>query len=158
MQNIRRGLSETGSFVAWTVFAASLAAGGCITPHHSYATDVDAEAWSTPAEIVLPNTDTLALRDIGLFLRCNDRFAEDTLTVRIQVLAPDSLRFDEPFTLFVPRARTPAARMRLANIPYRRRVLLGRTGDYRLRVTPMRTVRGIEAVGVEITDSAPNQH
>lgn len=157
MQNLRRRLSATGTIAAWAVFAASFAAGGCITPHHAYATDVDAEAWSTPAEIVLPNSDTLALRDIGLFLRCNDRFTEDTLTVRIAVLTPDSLRFEEPFTLFVPRARTPAARMRVANIPYRRRVLLGRTGDYRLHVTPMRTVRGIEAVGVEITDSAPNR-
>lgn len=157
-QDNRRLCALARSFAAWAVFAAALAGGGCITPTRSCATDVDAAAWSTPAEILLPNTDTLALQDIVLFLRCNDRFDEDTLTVRIAVRTPDSLRHEEPFTLVVSRTDTPAALMRVAKIPYRRHVLLARQGDYRVSITPTRTVCGIEAVGIDLVRTEPEKN
>ena len=99
------------------------------------------------------NADTTTLRDIALFLRCNDRFAEDTLTVRIRVRTPDSLQHEEPFVMVIPPAHTPAAISREADIPYRRRVLFDRTGDYHLTITPCRPVEGVEAVGIHIAKS-----
>lgn len=133
--------------------AALLLAGGCVSPHQSAATDVDPARWSAAAEILLPNADTVTLRDAALFLRCNDRFAEDTLTLRIATVTPDSLRFEEPFLLVIPRPEGPAAMMREVVIPYRRRILFTQSGDYRCFVVPTRPVRGVEAVGISLTKS-----
>lgn len=133
--------------------AAVFLAAGCVSPHGSVATDVSSASWSDPAPITLANADTTTLRDIALFLRCNDRFAEDTLTVRIRVRTPDSLQHEEPFMLVIPPAHTPAAISREADISYRRRVLFGRTGDYHLTITPCRPVEGVEAVGIHIVKS-----
>lgn len=133
--------------------AAALFAASCVSPHGAVVTDVDAASWSAPALIVLTNADTTTLRDINLFLRCNDRFAEDTLTVRVGVRTPDSLRHEELFVLVIPPAHTPAALAREADIPYRHRVLFDRTGDYLLTITPCRPVKGVEAAGINIVKS-----
>ncbi|MBD9136367.1 MAG: hypothetical protein KHZ60_05135 [Alistipes sp.] len=133
--------------------AAALLAGSCISPHQSAATDVSPARWDSRAEIRLPNADTVSLRDAVIFLRCNDRFAEDTLTVRIATVTPDSLRFGEWFLLAIPRPEGPAALMREAVIPYRRRIRLTQHGDYRCSVTPVRPVRGVEAVGIDLQES-----
>ena len=96
---------------------------GCASDSWSAAADVNPSEWAAGAGILFPNADSLARYDATLFLRCNDRFAEDTLTVRIAVTTPDSLR---------------------------RAIRLGRTGDYRFTVTPTRPIRGVEAVGLTI--------
>ena len=133
--------------------AAALLAGSCVSPHQSAVTDVNPARWDSRAEIRLPNADTVSLRDAVIFLRCNDRFAEDTLTVRIATATPDSLRFGEWFLLVIPHPKGPAALMREAAIPYRRRIRLTQHGDYRCSVTPVRPVRGVEAVGVDLQQS-----
>ncbi|MFQ9211784.1 MAG: hypothetical protein ACLR3T_10115, partial [Alistipes finegoldii] len=106
-----------------------------------------------PAPLTLSNAVRSSLRDVNLFLRCNDRFAEDSLTVRIRVRTPDSLQHEEPFVMVIPPAHTPAAISREADIPYRRRVRFDRTGDYHLTITPCRPVEGVEAVGIHIVKS-----
>ena len=111
-------------------------------------TDVNASGWDAPAAIVFTNTDTTTLRDMDLFLRYDDRMDEDTLTVRIAVVTPDSLRHEEAF-----RLAPPAALSREADLPYRRRIRFARTGDYCITVTPGRPVKGIEAVGINIVKS-----
>ena len=133
--------------------AAAFLAAGCVSPHGAVATDVNSASWRDSAPITLANADTTTLRDIALFLRCNDRFAEDTLTVRIRVRTPDSLQHEEPFVMVIPPAHTPAAISREADIPYRRRVRFDRTGDYHLTITPCRPVEGVEAVGIHIVKS-----
>ena len=133
--------------------AAALLAAGCMSPHGAVATDVNSASWSDPAPLTLANADTTTLRDVNLFLRCNDRFAEDSLTVRIRMRTPDSLQHEEPFVMVIPPAHTPAAISREADIPYRRRVRFDRTGDYHLTITPCRPVEGVEAVGIHIVKS-----
>lgn len=126
---------------------------GCTSPYQTSATDVSPWKWDEAAEIRIENADTVMLRDAALFLRYNDRFTEDTLTVRIATLSPDSLRYEEPFLLAITRTDGPAALMREALIPYRRRLRLDRTGEYRCIVTPVRPVRGVEAVGIRLSQS-----
>lgn len=127
-------------------------AAGCVTPHRSAVCDVDPFAWSEAAEIAYANADTLTRYDAALFLRCNGRFTEDTLTVRVATLTPDSLRFVECVCLHIPDTEHPAALVREAVIPYRQRVCLAREGVYRFSVTPLRTVRGVEAAGIHLTE------
>ena len=126
---------------------------GCASDSWSAAADVNPSEWAAGAGILFPNADSLARYDATLFLRCNDRFAEDTLTVRIATVTPDSLRFGEWFLLVIPHPKGPAALMREAAIPYRRRIRLTQHGDYRCSVTPVRPVRGVEAVGVDLQQS-----
>lgn len=76
-------------------------------------TDVNASGWDAPAAIVFTNTDTTTLRDMDLFLRYDDRMDEDTLTVRIAVVTPDSLRARRGFRLALPpRTLRPPCRAR----------------------------------------------
>lgn len=140
-------------FAAGIALLAATAGSGCVTPHQSTAADVNPARWDSPSEIVIPNADTLTLRDMGLYLRCNERFGEDTLTLRIAVFTPDSLRYEEPFTLAIPPTTAPASLAREAAVPYRSRVVFARTGDYRIRITPSRPVRGVEAIGINIQKS-----
>lgn len=135
------------------VACAALLAAGCVSPHYSVATDVDAAAWREPATLLIANTDTTTLRDLSLFLRCNDRMPQDTLTVKIALITPDSLRCEEDFVVVVPVSRAPAALARETVVPYRRRVCFSRTGDYRMTITPRHAVKGVEAIGIHIVKS-----
>lgn len=125
----------------------------CRPVGESAATDVDPRRWAAPATVVLSNADTLTERDLTLFLRCDDRFTDDTLTLKIALRTPDSLLFEEYFRFTSSRGRFPAAVRREAAAAYRRRAVLGRSGIYRLTLTPCRPVRGVEAAGMHIANS-----
>ena len=146
-RRMRRGLFAAAAALLLSGVA------GCASDSWSAAADVNPSEWAAGAGILFPNADSLARYDATLFLRCNDRFAEDTLTVRIATVTPDSLRFGEWFLLVIPHPKGPAALMREAAIPYRRRIRLTQHGDYRCSVTPVRPVRGVEAVGVDLQQS-----
>ena len=144
--------------------------GGCEAPGVSVVADIEGHAWSGPAILSLGNDDTLSLRDVALFMRCDPHFRDDTLTLRVELFAPDSLHFSEHF-LFSPtgRVRPVSELARLEYLPpgkrapvslereisalYRRRVRLGRMGDYRFVITPCRHVEGVGAVGLHIESS-----
>ena len=116
-------------------------------------TDVDPLEWKYPAGLVLKNSDTTTLREVGFFLRSNDRFTDDTLTLGLTIYTPDTLRYEESVRLVVPRTVIPSALVRETAIPYRSRVKFPRTGDYRVILTPARPVTGIEAIGIHIEKS-----
>ncbi len=126
---------------------------GCSTPYRSVVADVDATAWADPVELILRNTDTLDCYDWQLFVRSDDRIAADTFTLRIAVVTPDSLRFEEPFLVRLPARPVPAAVRSEAEIDYRRRVRLSQAGDYRLTIRPLYPLRGIETVGIQTVKS-----
>lgn len=130
--------------------ATVLSLGACRTPHRSAAVDVDLKEWNTDAEVVIGNDDTLSLCDIALFLRYNDHFKDDTLTLRIEVRTPDSLRCAEWLRMAVIRHRKPAALRSQAVAEYRRQAVLPHCGDYRFTIAPVRPVEGVEAVGVYV--------
>lgn len=171
---LRRGRLQRGlqGAVCASVF---LLACGCGEPCGlscgSIVTDIGGRAWSGPAILTLRNDDTLSLRDIVLFMRCDSRFCDDTLTLRVELFTPDSLHLSEPF-LFSPsghrqsaprlfdrgcsstgRSSAPGPLDREISGLYRRRARLGRAGDYRFVITPSRPVEGIEAAGIHFEPS-----
>ena len=83
-RRMRRGLFAAAAALLLSGVA------GCALDSWSAAADVNPSEWAAGAGILFPNADSLARYDATLFLRCNDRFAEDTLTVRIAVTTPDS--------------------------------------------------------------------
>ena len=110
-RRMRRGLFAAAAALLLSGVA------GCASDSWSAAADVNPSEWAAGAGILFPNADSLARYDATLFLRCNDRFAEDTLTVRIAVTTPDSLRSEELFLLAIPRTPSPAALIREAAVP-----------------------------------------
>lgn len=133
--------------------AAALSAAGCMAPHQAVVTDVDPVLWDRPAGLVIRNTDTLTLREVEFFVRHNDRFAGDTLTVEVTTLSPDTLRHTERFLLRLSRTATAAALTQQSVVPYRSKVRFAHSGNYRMTITPVRPVSGIEAVGINIVKS-----
>lgn len=145
---LRRGMRRGWLLLAAT--AACAAAGGCMAHTQCVAVDVDTRDWSRPAFLSFINSDTTTLRDLHLFIRCNERFEADSLPLHVMFLSPDSLRFEERFVLRAERGELPAARSRVCEAPYRSRVVLPDTGRYRLIIAPATPQRGIEAVGINI--------
>lgn len=130
-----------------------LLAGGCDAPHLALAVDVNPNGWKNPARLAITNTDTTTLRDIRLFVRCNQRLSGDTVTLRIAFQTPDTLHYQEPFRIFIPHHTTPAALTHEVIVPYRYRVRFPRMGSYFMTLTPTREIRGIEAIGIHIVKS-----
>lgn len=144
---------RTGVRRGWLLLAVTAvcaAAGGCMAHTQCVAVDVDSRDWSRPALLSFTNSDTTTLRDLHLFIRCNERFEADSLPLRVMLLSPDSLRFEERFVLRTERGELPAARSRVCEAPYRSRVVLPDTGRYRLIIAPETPQNGIEAVGINI--------
>lgn len=135
------------------LFVAVFAAAGCTSPRLSVVTDVDSRSWERPADIILENTDTTTLRDVTIFLRSNRRFEADSLPLHLLILTPDSLRYEERLTLRPGRQQVSAALMAESEIPYRRRVIFRRAGQYRIIITPGQPIQGMEAIGINIVKS-----
>lgn len=125
---------------------------GCGSSHGIYIADVSAVRWHEGTTISVSNSDTLAARDLYIVIRSNETFRDDTLTLRVAVCAPDSMRYEESFTLRIPRAPKASALGRDSEIPYRYNAILADTGNYRFTLTPSRPVRGILTAGLRITE------
>ena len=97
---------------------------GCVTPDRAVVTDVDVEGWACGASLCYANDDVQSLCTMSLFVRVDDRFLEDTLTVRIEIRTPDSLRTTEWHRMRFQGEPTPASLHRVIRVPYRRSVCL----------------------------------
>ena len=129
----------------------------CLSPHQTVVTDTGGGTWSESAEIEIPNADTVTPRDLYIVVRYNDSFRDDTLRLTIRTISPDSLVFEESYTLGLPPRRHPAALAEEASVPYRRHVIFPDSGIYRMAFTPAMPVRGVEAIGINQQKSEKKQ-
>ena len=127
---------------------AGLLVTSCLSPHQTVVTDTGGGTWSESAEIEIPNADTVTPRDLYIVVRYNDSFRDDTLRLTIRTTSPDSLVFEESYTLGLPSRRHPAALAEEASVPYRRHVIFPDSGIYRMAFIPATPVRGVEAIGI----------
>lgn len=140
-----------GQIWATLIALSVLLLGGCSTDDGvTVATDTDPALWRIPVELSFENRDSLSLRNIELFARLDERFSEDTLTVRIETRSPDSMLFSEYYRLLFRLPATATPLRRVAQIPYRRHVVLPRRGRYHVRISPTRRIAGVEAIGMQI--------
>ncbi len=126
---------------------------GCVTPCRCVAVDVRDGIWDTSVAIRVDNADTVTLHNAVIFLRCNERFSQDTLTLSVMTTTPDSLRCEENLRLVVPPQVTPAPLSGEVTVTYRERIRWDRLGVYTIQITPVRPVRGVEAVGINFVKS-----
>lgn len=123
---------------------------GCITPERVEMCDVSPAGWKERVEVAYAHSDTTATLALRVVLRLEERFATDSLTLRITTLSPDSLRGSEYHRLHLPSSRVAAPLRRVVEVPYRRGVRLQHVGKYRFALTPTRPIEGVEAVGMKI--------
>ena len=121
---------------------------------HSEVHDIEGEVWNAPEEFVYSNEDSLSQRDISIVVRYSMDYVAVSVTLRVMTISPDSLLFEEPFTLHIPHLAD--MRPEEQTFVYRRNVTLRNKGDYRFRLTPEEPVEGIAAVGVVISENNPN--
>lgn len=126
---------------------------GCLHPTQAVMADVDLYGWHEGAVVEVENGDTATLRDLSLVIRSNRSFRADSLRLELFVETPDSMQFTETVVFPVHHPRRAAALRTVDEIPYRRRVVLNRPGTYRITLTPVVPVEGIEAVGINIVKS-----
>lgn len=117
---------------------------------HTDMLPVDVYGWQEPVSIVYENNDTTSLCDIAVALRYNDSFMSDTLSVVIHTSLPDAHQTRERVVLGLDRSYRATALTASQSVGYRENCQLSQRGCYIFTITPCRTVRGIEAVGVEI--------
>ncbi len=130
--------------------ALALLSGGCISPHQSVMTDTRPTGWKREVVVVFENEDTVSRRDLYLLLRYNENFECDSLPLTVRITTPDTTCFEEPLTLYVPRASHPAPLRDEIVVKYRRNVRFNQAGSYRITFTPARKVRGVEAIGINL--------
>lgn len=120
----------------------------CTAPEQAFVTDVKCFDAAHPAIIRMHHTQPDTSGELRIFMRTDDRFTEDSLTVRIDSFSPDSLRCTEYHRLVFRRGHRINAIKSIVEIPYRRQVVLKEAGNYYFTLTPTRPVAGIEAVGM----------
>ena len=124
----------------------------CLAPQPAEMATTDAHCWESGAQVEIANTDTLSLRRLSIAIRTNSRFSEDTLPLTIEVIAPDSTSFQEQYTLLTAEIESSALVMQSSAIPYRERVCLSQSGNYRFIITPRTAIKGVEAVGIVVSE------
>lgn len=138
--------------VCWLLAIGAVAA-GCLHPTQAVMTDVDLYDWHEGAVVEVENGDTTTLRDLSLVIRSNRMFCADSIRLELFIETPDSMQFTETVGFPVHHPRRAAALRTVDEIPYRRRVVLNRLGTYRITLTPVVPVEGIEAAGINIVKS-----
>ena len=117
---------------------------------HAEVHDIEGEVWNHTEEFVYNNQDSLAVRDIAITVRYDMDYVADSVPLRILTISPDSLIYEEPFTLHIPHLADMYPEEQ--TFIYRRNVTLRNKGDYRFRITPEAPVEGIMAVGMVVSD------
>ncbi|MFI3292639.1 MAG: hypothetical protein SNG27_02910 [Rikenellaceae bacterium] len=133
------------------ILISSIVVGGCVASQQSVVTDVDVMGWGDPKYVIMNNKDTSTLRNIELFVRYSPSLVDDSVTLTINTMAPDSLTFSEEVKLYFDSSATERSASIVENFPYRNNVVWSQQGSYHMEITPTTPISGIEAVGVTIT-------
>lgn len=114
--------------------------------------DVNLAAWDEMATLTYQNK-AIERCDMNVILHVNRHFSADEIALQITTLTPDSLRHTEQVTLPVEFTWSqPTATSADVELAYRRNVELKHKGEYIFQLTPIESIKGIEAVGINFYD------
>lgn len=125
-----------------------LGCAGCTAPTQVEMVAVEPFGWSESRSVIVNNDDTLSLRRIAVALRYNSDFEGETLPLRIVTSSPNALYVEEQVTLPIARPYSASVVAVTEEITYRHSARLSQRGNYIFTITPLETVKGVEAVGV----------
>ncbi len=119
-----------------------------IAPDYVVMTDVNVRSWHKTATLEYVS-DSEQERNLSIMLHINSRYEAEHLDLQIKMFSPDSLFFTEEVHLSsTPHRNLPASKSIDVEIPYRRNVRLLHSGKYTVQITPLGTISGVEAVGM----------
>ena len=130
---------------------------GCTAGRRSHMAEIHGSTWDRPATVTIENSDTTGLYDIRIALRHNGLRAGETIEMTVRTQTPDSMWVEEPMRLRIADDGRSRPSQHETSAVYRRRVRLAREGLYRITVTPVRAVRGVTAVGADLTESSADE-
>ena len=139
--------------VLMTIAVCAVALCGCTTSGRSYMSEIRTEVWSEPVEVTLPNGDTLSMYDLVIALRHDNSLNGSRVDMTVRTVTPDSLWVEEQLSMGVGDDGRSSSLSHETSCIYRRNVRLAREGNYRIIVTPQHPVRGVTAVGVDMSKS-----
>lgn len=113
--------------------------------------DCEQRVWSEAEEFVYDNEDSVSRRDISITVRYDRDYRADMIPMRILTISPDSMVYEEPFTLHVPHLADLLPEEQ--TFVYRSNVLLARKGRYTFRLIPDTTIAGIASIGVIVDNT-----
>lgn len=142
------------SVVSNILLLCALAFSACaLRPNTVVMEDVNVKHWEQTATIVYNNHSTQE-RNLSVMLHTTKAFEAEAITLRITMFSPDSLRHSEVVTLpIAPLKSRPSATSTDIEIPYRRGVTLKQEGEYTFQLTPIGSIRGVEAAGINFQSS-----
>lgn len=123
---------------------------GCIAPQPVEMHDVDPRGWAEPVTLVVANDDTLSLRRLSFVVRYDTDFRDDAVELDLNVIQPDAASFSENVLLCPSRPYSPSSVATTETIAYRDNSVLCQRGNYLFTITPLKPVRGVEAIGINI--------
>jgi len=123
---------------------------GCRGVDEMVLADVPVRNWHHGVELKVTPPDTETLYDLDLLVRYNHNFTVDTLTLWFRTKSNDTLIYTERCRFQLPMSERPAAIRPVVGLPWRCGVRFSAPEPYRIRITPLQPVRGIEAVGIRL--------
>ena len=124
----------------------------CLAPQPAEMAATDAHCWESGAQVELFNADTLSLRRLSIAIRTNSQFKATALPLTIAVTAPDGTAFQEQYSLPTADIESSTIVAKSIAIPYRDRVCLSQSGNYKFIITPRTAIKGVEAVGIVVSE------
>lgn len=121
---------------------------GCRSAEEMAMVDVPVRGWHHSVEVKVNPPDTETLYDLDLLVRYNHNFTADTLTLWFRTQSPDTLIYTERCRFELPMSNRPAAIRPVVELPWRCGVRFSGAEPYKIRITPLQPVHGIEAVGL----------
>ncbi len=131
--------------IGWTVGLT-----GCRSAEEMAMVDVPVRGWHHGVEVKVNPPDTETLYDLDLLVRYNHNFTVDTLTLWFRTQSADTLIYTERCRFALPMSERPAAIRPVVDLPWRCGVRFAGAEAYKIRITPLQPVHGIEAVGIRL--------
>ncbi len=144
----RRALQSIAAMAA--AICLSVIFAGCRSVDVMDMADVPVRNWHHGVELKVTPPDTETLYDLDLIVRYNHNFTVDTLTLWFRTRSNDTLIYTERCRFELPMSQRPAAVRPVVGLPWRCGVRFSVQEPYRIRITPLQPVRGIEAVGIRL--------
>lgn len=117
----------------------------CISNHTATVVDTPPMDWSESVGLLFENKDSVSKVDVNLIVYYTVE-APDSALLAVRVTSPDGYRAEDTVMCYLPKRRSMDYCER--EIPYRRATVLRHTGDYKIEFTPLDTLDGVWAVGV----------
>ena len=119
-----------------------------IAPDTVVMKDVNVSDWSEAVSIEF-NNDSEQERNLSIALHVNSHFEAKQIALQIKTFSPDSLYHTEqvslPCTAYLSQTTARAVDV---EIPYRCNVSLRHKGKYIFEITPLESIAGVEAAGI----------